>query len=113
MATVTVKDANGNDIAGAFSIDAADPSGKTVVFTPSAPLPQLSRISFSLIGGGVKSMEGAPLQNQYDFAFDTASAAPRPVVVSTNPHGNAQNVDLSTAAKIEFSEPMDASSFVL
>jgi hypothetical protein len=107
----------GETVSGSFDA----PAGSALVrFTPSAPLPDLRQVQVELSGDrvgfdglvsvpGIRDRAGNPLASDVRFSFTTGDSLP-PAVVSLSPQDGSSAVDLTSAVRIEFSEPVDPTS---
>ena len=83
-------------------------SGTTASFEPSNSL-ELNTSYTATITTGAENVSGKGLENDYVWEFITGSLT-APMVISTNPVNNAENVDLNKIITATFSEAMESST---
>ncbi|HEY6951137.1 MAG TPA: Ig-like domain-containing protein, partial [Bacteroidota bacterium] len=74
----------------------------TLTFIPSKRLPYGTQFTVR-IPAGTKSVSGQTLQDEYTWEFQTV----RPAVISTNPYGNQQFVELDHGILLRFNQKVD------
>ena len=82
--------------------------GTTASFNPTNNL-VAGAIYTATITTGAKNVAGTPMVENYVWSFTTEIANP-PMVISTDPVNNANNVSLNKIISAVFSEPMDQST---
>ncbi len=109
--------AAGEIVSGSVSVSPVEP---VIAFTPSAALPDLTRIDVTLradrvdfegrvTSAGIHDLAGISLAGDYVFSYITADTTP-PVLVSASPADGAREIDLASVLRFEFSEPIAAAS---
>ncbi len=80
-------------------------SGTTASFIPSVSL-EPNTLYTGTITTGATSASGVPMVNNYVWTFATLSVAP-PMVTSTDPLNNAENVNINKTVTATFNMPMN------
>ncbi|MCA2180991.1 Ig-like domain-containing protein [Nonomuraea glycinis] len=108
-AQITVKDAQGADVAGSTAMNATD---TTLTFTPGAALTPATVYTAEV--SGAKDYPGNAMAGTHSWSFTTGGPdAEAPAVTVTDPGRDATGVPTSTAVKVTFSETVSAAQVTL
>lgn len=92
--------ADGENVRGAFDWD-----GKTVIFTPAAPL-ETGRDYDIALSVSAKDTDGLSLERKFEAGWTTRPDTERPSVLGVSPDGQTPLFDRETRVKIRFSRPV-------
>ncbi len=99
----------GASVSGTVTYEA---SSRVASFAPSAGLLGEGQSYVATVTAGVSDVAGKALNSDFVFAFSTATTVDNAplAIVSRMPSPGANSVDRTTTVRVEFREPMDAST---
>lgn len=99
--SISVKDAAGNAVAAAKSLE-----GAALTLRPEGPLAYLTRYTVTIPAGAVKDLAGNLLAEDYAFSFTTAPGPGAVVAVGADPPDGATDVPVAKTVTVTFSVPV-------